>query len=180
MGHPTRGPRRAATGARVRRARRHAGWSPRGLQSGPSQQAYDAGGMALTVGDLVYSRSTHDEGARVSHKKPAVPKPTRRGVRGKRWQGDKVARVVYDALAPPRDLDDPESVTVATVALLEAVPALLERPLTKHEGKRLHDLAATERPSAIIRLLHRWNGGITDRLARRLQKRSDISDLVWG
>ena len=28
--------------------------------------------------------------------------------------------------------------------------------------------------------LHRWNGRITDRVARSLAPRSDISELVWG
>ena len=100
---------------------------------------------------------------------------------GKRWQGDVVAHVVHAALAS-RDVDDPESLTEAAVALLAAVEALLDRPLTTHEKERLRRLAARARarPSVIIRLLHRLNGGITDLVARELAPRSDISELAWG
>ena len=104
----------------------------------------------------------------------------RRGrVRGKRWQGDAVARLVHEALAS-RDLDDPESVTEATAALRAGVETLLDRPLGDYEVGRLRRLAATKRPSMIIRFLHRLNGGITDPVARSLATRSNISDLIWG
>ena len=113
----------------------------------------------------------------------AVRQPARRGRpcgRGvKRWHGEAVARVVRDALAA-RDVDDPESVTEATYRLCEAVAALLDRPLQAPETQRLHRLVATARPSAIIRVLHQWNGRITDRVARVLATQSDISELIWA
>ena len=62
----------------------------------------------------------------------------------------------------------------------QRVETLLDRPLGDYETQRLRRVVATERPSAIIRLLHRWNGRITDRVARSLAPRSDISELVWG
>ena len=113
----------------------------------------------------------------------AVRQPARRGRpcgRGvKRWQGEAVARVVRDALAA-RDVDDPESVTEATYRLCEAVAALRGRPLQAPETQRLRRLVATARPSAIIRVVHGWNGRITDRVARVLATRADISELVWA
>ena len=77
----------------------------------------------------------------------------------KQWQGDVVARVVLQALAP-RDVDDPESVTEATADLLAGVETLLDRPWTDCETRRQRRRSATARPSAIIRLLHRLNGRI--------------------
>ena len=113
----------------------------------------------------------------------AVRQPARRGRpcgRGvKRWHGEAVARVVRDALAA-RDVDDPESVTEATYRLCGAVEALLERRLSDPETQRLRRLVATARPSEIIRAVHRWNGRITDRVARVLATRSDISELIWA
>ena len=113
----------------------------------------------------------------------AVRQPARRGrprVRSvKRWHGEAVARVVREALAA-RDVDDWESVTEATSRLCEAVAALLGRPLSDSETQRLHRLVPTARPSAIIRVVHGWNGRITDRVARVLATRSDISDMIWG
>ena len=97
----------------------------------------------------------------------------------KRWHGEAVARVVRDALAA-RDVDDPASVTETTYRLCEAVAALLDRPLQAPETQRLHRLVATARPSAIIRVLHQWNGRITDRVARVLATQSDISELIWA
>ena len=97
----------------------------------------------------------------------------------KRWHGEAVARVVRDALAAS-DVDDPESVTEATYRLCEAVAALRGRPLQAPETQRLRRLVATARPSAIIWVVHGWNGRITDRVARVLAPRSDISELVWG
>ena len=87
--------------------------------------------------------------------------------------------MVHDALAA-RDVHDWESVTEATSALRAAVAALLGRPLSDSETQRLRRLVATARPSAIIRVVHGWNGRITDRVARSLAPRSDISELVWG
>ena len=87
--------------------------------------------------------------------------------------------MVRDALAA-RDVDDPESVTEATYRLCEAVAALRGRPLQAPETQRLRRLVATARPSAIIRVVHGWKGRITDRVARVLATRSDISELVWG
>ena len=113
----------------------------------------------------------------------AVRQPARRGrprVRGvKRWQGEAVARVVRDALAA-RDVHDWESVTEATYRLCEAVAALLGRPLSDSETERLRRLVATARPSAIMRVVHRWNGRITDRVARVLATRSGISEFIWA
>ena len=113
---------------------------------------------------------------------PTVRQLARRGrprVRGvKRWQGEAVARVVRDAVAG-RDVHDWESVTEATTALRAAVAALLERPLSDSETQHLRRLA-TAKPSAIIRVVHRWNGRITDRLARSLATRSDISEFIWA
>jgi hypothetical protein len=103
----------------------------------------------------------------------------RRPIVAKRWQGEVVARVVHEALAS-RDVEDPESVTEAMVALLVGVETLLERSLGAYERKRFRHLAATGRPSAIIRLVHRLNGRIRDRLARELATRSDVSALIWG
>ena len=85
--------------------------------------------------------------------------------------------MVRDALAA-RDVDDPESVTETTYRLCEAVAALLDRPLQVPETQRR--LVATARPSAIIRVVHGWNGRITDRVARVLATRADISELVWA
>ena len=114
---------------------------------------------------------------------PTVRQPPRRGrPRGrgaKRWHGEAVARVVCDALVA-RDVDDPESVTEATYRLCEAVAALLERPLSDSETQRLRRLVATARPSEIMRVVHRWNGRITDRVARVLATRSDISEFIWA
>ena len=114
---------------------------------------------------------------------PAVRQPARRGrprVRGaKRWQGEAVARVVRDALAG-RDVHDPESVTEATHRLCEAVAALLGHPLSDSERQRLRRLVATARPSEIMRVVHRWNGRITDRVARVLATRSGISEFIWA
>ena len=115
---------------------------------------------------------------------PAVRQPARRGrprVRGaKRWQGEAVARVVRDALAG-RDVHDWESVTEAThPPLPAAVAALLGRPLSDSETQRLRRLVATARPSEIMRVVHRWNGRITDRVARVLATRSDISEFIWA
>ena len=102
----------------------------------------------------------------------AVRQRARRGrprVRGvKRWQGEAVARVVRDAVAG-RDVHDPESVA-----------ALLDRPLSDSETQRLRRLVATARPSAIIRVVHGWNGRITDRVARVLATRSGISEFIWA
>ena len=113
----------------------------------------------------------------------AVRQPARRGRpcgRGvKRWQGEAVARVVRDALAA-RDVDDPESVTETTYRLCEAVAALLDRPLQAPETQRLRHLVVTARPSEIIRVAHQWNGRITDRVARVLATRPDISELIWA
>ena len=113
----------------------------------------------------------------------AVRQPARRGRpcgRGvKRWHGEAVARVVRDALAA-RDVDDPESVTEATYRLCGAVKDLRGRPLQALETQRLRRLVATARPSEIIRAVHRWNGRITDRVARVLATRSDISELIWA
>ena len=113
----------------------------------------------------------------------AVRQPARRGrprVRGvKRWQGEAVARVVRDALAG-RDVHDPESVTEATAALPAAVAALRGRPLQAPETQRLRRLVATAKPSEIIRVVHQLNGRITDRLARVLATRSDISEFIWA
>ena len=113
----------------------------------------------------------------------AVRQPARRGrprVRGvKRWQGEAVARVVRDALAA-RDVHDWESVTEATSALRAAVAALLGRPLSDSETQRLRRLVATARPSAIIRVVHGWNGRITDRVARSLATQSGISEFIWA
>ena len=113
----------------------------------------------------------------------AVRQPARRGRpcgRGvKRWQGEAVARVVRDALAA-RDVDDPASVTEATYRLCKAVAALRGRPLQAPETLRLRRLVVNARPSAIIRVVHQLNGRITDRVARSLAPRSDISELVWG
>ena len=85
--------------------------------------------------------------------------------------------MVRDALAA-RDVDDPESVTETTYRLREAVAALLDRPLQAPETQRLRRLVATARPSEIIRVVHGWNGRITDRVARVLATRSDISELI--
>ena len=113
----------------------------------------------------------------------AVRQPARRGRpcgRGvKRWQGEAVARVVRDALAG-RDVHDWESVTEATYRLCEAVAALRGRPLRDSETQRLRRLVATARPSAITRVVHQLNGCITDRVARVLATRSDISELIWA
>ena len=38
--------------------------------------------------------------------RPARPSGRPRPIIGKRWQGERVVRLVYDALAPPRDVDD--------------------------------------------------------------------------
>ena len=112
----------------------------------------------------------------------SVCQPTGHGrlrpIRATRWQGDVVTRLVCEALAN-RDPDDPQSVTEATVALLDGVETLLDRPLGGYETQRLGRLAATAKPSTIIRLLHRLNGGVRDRQARRLATR-DIIDLAWG
>ena len=112
-----------------------------------------------------------------------VRQPARRGrpcVRGvKRWHGEAVARVVRDALTA-RDVDDPESVTETTYRLCEAVAALRDRPLQAPETQRLRRLVVNARPSEIIRVVHQLNGRITDRVARVLATRSDISELVWG
>ena len=97
----------------------------------------------------------------------------------KRWQGDVVTRVVHDALASRR-LDDPESVTEATRALVAGVKTLLDRPLTGYETTRFRRLAASAKPSVVIRFVHRLNGRIRDREARKLQTRSEISELIWG
>ena len=113
-----------------------------------------------------------------SVRQPTAP-GRRRPVVAKRWQGEVVARVVQKALAV-RDLEDPESVTEATVALLDGVETLLERSLGAYERKRFRRLAATGESSVIIRLVHRLNGRITDWLARRLATRSDVSELMWG
>ena len=114
---------------------------------------------------------------------PAARQPARRGrprVRGvKRWQGEAVARVVRNALAA-RDVHDPESVTETTYRLCEAVTALLERPLRDSERQRLRRLVAPARPSAIIRVVHGWNGRITDRVARSLATQSGISEFMWA
>ena len=114
----------------------------------------------------------------------AVRQPARRGRpcgRGvKRWQGEAVARVVRDALAA-RDVDDPESVTETTYRLCEAVAGPSRPSVTGDpETQRLRRLVATARPSEIIRAVHRWNGRITDRVARVLATRSDISELIWA
>ena len=113
----------------------------------------------------------------------AVRQPARRGrprVRGmKRWQGEAVTRVVHDALAG-RDVHDWESVTEATTALRAAVAALLGRPLSDSETQRLRRLVATARPSAIMRVVHGWNGRITDRVARSLATQSGISEFFWA
>ena len=103
-------------------------------------------------------------------------RPCGRGV--KRWQGEAVARVVCDALTA-RDVDDPESVTETTYRLCEAVAALLERPLSGSETQRLRRLA-TAKPSEIMRVVHRWNGRITDRVARSLATQSGISEFIWA
>ena len=114
---------------------------------------------------------------------PTVRQRARRGrprVRGvKRWQGEAVARVVRDALAA-RDVDDPESVTEATYRLGEAVAALRGRPLSDSETRRLRRLVATAKPSEIMRVVHQLNGRITDRVARVLATRSDISEFIWA
>ena len=114
---------------------------------------------------------------------PTVRQPARRGrprVRGvKRWHGEAVDRVVHDALAG-RDVHDWESVTEATAALRAAVAALRGRPLQAPETQRLRRLVATARPSAIIRVVHQLNGRITDRVARVLATRSDISEFIWA
>ena len=111
--------------------------------------------------------------------RPARPPGRPWPIIGKRWQGDVVGGVVHFALAL-RDLDDPKSVTEATTALWAGVETLLDRTLTGCETERLRRLAAKPRPSAIIPLLHRLNGGITNRVARKLAPRSNISELVWG
>ena len=87
--------------------------------------------------------------------------------------------MVRDAVAA-RDVHDPESVTEATSALRVAVEALLDRPLSDPETQRLRRLVATARPSEIMRVVHRWNGRITDRVARRLATQSDISEFIWA
>ena len=79
-----------------------------------------------------------------------------------------------------RRLDDPESVTEATRALVAGVKTLLDWPLTGYETTRLRRLAARAKPSVIIRFVHRLNGRITDRVARVLATRSDISELIWA
>ena len=113
----------------------------------------------------------------------AVRQPARRGRpcgRGvKRWHGEAVTRVVRAAVAG-RDVHDWESVTETTYRLCEAVAALLDRPLQAPETQRLRRLVATARPSAIIRVVHRWNGRITDRVARSLATQSDISEFIWA
>ena len=94
--------------------------------------------------------------------------------------GEDVKRVVQRALEG-RDLDDPESMTEATTALCPATETLLERPLTPDERRRLHALVARgSRPLAIMRQLHRWHGGLSDRLARQLATRRDVSAFIWG
>ena len=103
-------------------------------------------------------------------------RPRVRGV--KRWHGEAVARVVRDALAA-RDVHDPESVTETTYRLCEAVAALLGRPLSDSETQRLRRLA-TAKPSEIMRVVHRWNGRITDRVARSLATQSGISEFIWA
>ena len=114
---------------------------------------------------------------------PTVRQLARRGrprVRGvKRWQGEAVDRVVREAVAG-RDVHDWESVTEATAALRAAVAALLGRPLSDSETQRLRRLVATARPSEIMRVVHRWNGRITDRLARSLATQSGISEFIWA
>ena len=57
---------------------------------------------------------------------PGHPRGRRGRIVAKRWQGDVVARIVHDALALRR-LDDPESVTEATRALVAGVKTLLDR-----------------------------------------------------
>ena len=113
---------------------------------------------------------------------PTVRQRARRGrprVRGvKWWQGEVVTRVVRDALAG-RDVHDPESVTEATYRLREAVEALLERPLSDPETQHLRRLA-TAKPSEIMRVVHRWNGRITDRVARSLATQTDTSEFSWA
>ena len=86
--------------------------------------------------------------------------------------------MVRDAVAG-RDVHDWESVTEVTYALRVAVAALLERPLSDPEAQHLRRLA-TAKPSEIMRVVHRWNGRITDRLARSLATRSDISEFIWA
>ena len=110
---------------------------------------------------------------------PGHPRGRRGRIVAKRWQGDVVARIVHDALALRR-LDDPESVTEATRALVAGVKTLLDRPLTGYETTRFRRLAASAKPSVVIRFVHRLNGRITDRVARVLATRSDISELIWA
>ena len=116
--------------------------------------------------------------ATTSVRQPTAP-GRRRPVVAKRWQGEVVARVVQKALAA-HDVEDPESVTEATVALLDGVETLLERSLGAYEHKRFRRLASTRKSSEIIRVVHRLNGGIRARLARELTTRSDVSELIWG
>ena len=86
--------------------------------------------------------------------------------------------MVRDTLAG-RDVHDWESVTEATTALRAAVAAFLERPLSDSETQRLRRLA-TAKPSEIMRVVHRWNGRITDRVARSLATQSGISEFIWA
>ncbi len=110
----------------------------------------------------------------------SAQRPCRPGrIRAKRWQGDEIAGLVHEALHSRR-VDDPESLTEATVALLAGVERLLDRSLGRYEARRFRHLAATAKPSEIIRLVHRLNGGVRAREARALATRTDISDLAWG
>ena len=112
------------------------------------------------------------------HQSAQLPRPPSR-IRAKKWQGDEVARVVYEALRS-RDVDDPKSLTDATVALLAGVERLLDRSLGSYETRRFRRLASTAKPSTIIRLVHQLNGRVRARPARALATRSDISNLIWG
>ena len=116
---------------------------------------------------------------------PTVRQPARRGrprVRGvKRWHGEAVARVVRDALAA-RDVDD------LGVGHGSDVSPCVRRsqPFAAVRYRRLRDPAPApprghrDDPPRSCRVVHQLNGRITDRLARSLATRSDISEFIWA